>query len=118
MDKKALLEYCSSLEGVEIDQPFQNDNDTCIARHKATRKWLAAIMELDGRTIINLKSDPAEADFLRSSFKGITAAYHMNKWHWISVYLESDVSDELIRDLVKISYRLTAKKNKKIEENK
>ena len=37
----------------------------------------------------------------------------MNKDHWISVYLERDVPDDLIQKLILDSYQLTAPKRKK-----
>ncbi|MGI6677815.1 MAG: MmcQ/YjbR family DNA-binding protein [Dehalobacterium sp.] len=112
MEKETLIEYCKSLNGAMIDQPFRKDSSTYIARHDDSRKWFAAIMERDSKVFINLKCDPNYGDFLRSVYKGITAAYHMNKWHWISVYIKSDVPDEMIMQLILDSFRLTENKKK------
>ncbi|MDO4573567.1 MAG: MmcQ/YjbR family DNA-binding protein [Clostridia bacterium] len=38
----------------------------------------------------------------------MTPGYHMNKWHWNSVFLRSDVPETLLRALTLESYRLTA----------
>lgn len=113
IDKKTLIEYCGSLNGAVVDQPFNKDFLTYIARHADSKKWFAAIMERDGKVFINLKCNPTDADLLRGMFKGITAAYHMNKWHWISVHIESDVPDELIMQLILDSFRLTEKSKRK-----
>ena len=66
-----------------------------------------------GKWFANLKCDPLEADFLRKAFKGVVPAYHMNKVHWNTVYLDSDVPDEEIRRMTLSSFNLTAGKKKK-----
>lgn len=114
MDKKMLIEYCSSLENAIVDRPFKYDFLTVIARHRDTKKWFGAIMEREGRVFINVKCDPLDGDFLQYAYKGITPGYHMNKTHWISVYLNSDIPDELILQLVYDSYKLTERGKGKI----
>ena len=69
-------------------------------------------MELDGKTVVNLKCEPMQADFLRSIYTGVIPAYHMNKTHWNTVYLNSDVPDEEIERMTLESFRLTDKKKK------
>ena len=44
---------------------------------------------------------------------GVTEAYHMNKVHWITLYLDSDVPTEEIEDLTLRSFELTKSKDKK-----
>ena len=51
-----------------------------------------------------------EADFLRGQYAGITPGWHMNKVHWNTVHLPSDVPPELLEDLIDRSYRLTLPK--------
>lgn len=112
MDKKTYLDWCRGLDGTIVDQPFEADFSSYIVRHADTRKWFAAVMEHDGREFVNLKCDPIESEFLRSVYSGITPGYHMNKTHWISVYFESDVPDELLCQLTLASRRLTGKGKK------
>ncbi|SMB81805.1 Uncharacterized protein conserved in bacteria [Pasteurella testudinis DSM 23072] len=86
-------------------------------RH-ADRKWFAVLLPvsadklgLAGKEILqvlNLKARPELVGSLRS-MKGVLPAYHMNKEHWISVLLESGLSDELILGLVDDSHALTRK---------
>ena len=70
-------------------------------------------MEHDGKTIVNMKCEPMEADFLRQAYEGVTPAYHMNKVHWNTVYLDSDVPDEEIFRMTMNSFELTMKKSRK-----
>ena len=69
-------------------------------------------MEYRGKTVVNLKCEPMESDFLRSVFKGVIPAYHMNKVHWNTVFLESDVPDEEIERMTLTSFALTDKKKR------
>ena len=69
------LAFCRGIPGTVVDQPFQDDFVSTIARHADTGKWFAAILRHDGRDFVNLKCDPVEADFLRGAYAGITPAY-------------------------------------------
>ena len=112
MTKEQYLEQLRSMVGVTVDQPFDEDFSTWIARHSDNRKWFAAILDIHGRYGVNLKCDPMEADFLRSVYEGVTPAYHMNKTHWNTVYFDADVSDEELIRMTQASYALTQKKRK------
>jgi predicted DNA-binding protein (MmcQ/YjbR family) len=112
MTRDIFLSFCSTLELAEVYVPFALDPDTKAARH-AGGKWFALLINLSGEDVINLKCDPVHGAFLRGSFEGVIPAYHMNKDHWISVYLERDVPDDLIQKLILDSYQLTAPKRKK-----
>jgi len=65
------------------------------------------------RWIVNLKLKPEEVLFYRDIYNGVTEAYHMNKVHWITLYLDSDVPTEEIEDLTLRSFELTKSKDKK-----
>ena len=107
MNRSEYLDFCRGIAGAKVDQPFEEDFVSTIARHADTGKWFAAVLEHDGRDFVNLKCDPIEAEFLRGAYAGIAPAYHMNKTHWITVYFESDVPDDLLRALTAASFRLT-----------
>ena len=113
MNKQEYLEWCRSIPGAKVDQPFEEDFSTYIARHADTSKWFAALLDHNGRQMVNLKCDPIESEFLQSVYQGVTPGYHMNKVHWISVYFGSDVPDELFRQLTMASFHLTGKRKKK-----
>ena len=113
MTKDRYIEFCKSIIGAAVDQPFEDDFLTFIARHSDSRKWFAAIMELDNRAFVNLKCAPMQADFFRNVYEGVIPAYHMNKNHWISVLLDGSVDSETVKTLVDASFNVTAKKMKK-----
>ncbi|MCD7731244.1 MAG: MmcQ/YjbR family DNA-binding protein [Oscillospiraceae bacterium] len=110
MTKDELIQYALTLSDVAADCPFEADFESTVLRHKDTGKWFGLIMNLNGRDIVNLKCEPINADFLRSVYSGVIPAYHMNKTHWNSVYLSSDVPDDEIKTMTLCSYELTIKK--------
>ena len=57
-------------------------------------------------TSVTLKCDPFEAQMLRQDFTGISAGYHLNKKHWITIDTASDVPDDLVADLTVRSHQL------------
>ena len=110
MTKSEYLEFCRSMPLAAADSPFEGDFETVIARHGDTGKWFAAVMRYMDRDIVNLKCEPMEGEFLRKIYSGIIPAYHMNKRHWITVFLDGDVPDGELCRLTEESYRLTGKK--------
>ncbi len=106
MDFKTLDNYILSLEGVTYDYPF--DEKTRV--YRICEKMFALTIE-ESPLRVNLKCDPIYALELRSLYKGIIAGYHMNKKHWNTVTVEeSDVDEELVRELVSHSYELVFSK--------
>ena len=110
MTCEEFLEFCRNIPGASVDQPFDGDFDTYAARHTLSRKWFALVMLHEGRHIVNLKCDPQEADLLRKLFKGVVPAYHMNKTHWNTIILNSDLPDEEIERMTMNSFALTDKR--------
>lgn len=55
----------------------------------------------------NLKCDPEEAIRLREEYPGaVIPGYHMNKNHWNTVYIESEIPDAMIVKWINDSYDL------------
>ncbi len=73
----------------------------------------------EGKPIFTCKGNPMNNQFLRDQYKDIIAGYHMNKEHWISVYMEGNVSDAVFKEICDDAYdiilqNLSAKKRKEI----
>lgn len=93
-------------------------------RYQVGGKMFAATMqpgpqhhEYAGRRLVSLKCDPAWAEQLRAEHPDdILPGFYADKRHWISVDLDSDVPEELLRELCDHSYRLVfAKLTKKVQ---
>ncbi|MGN1304506.1 MAG: MmcQ/YjbR family DNA-binding protein [Oscillospiraceae bacterium] len=109
MTRSEVIAYALTLSGASADSPFENDNETVVLRHSDSGKWFGIIMLVNGKHLLNLKCEPMNADFLRSVYTGVIPAYHMNKTHWNSVILDSDVPDEEIKRMIDDSFYLTKK---------
>lgn len=48
-----------------------------------------------GRPVLTLKLPPMESDVMRAAFPGmVIPGYYMNKLHWSSLYLDSELPEE------------------------
>lgn len=104
-----LRDFCINKKGVTEHFPF--DDVTLV--FKVFNK-MYALIGLDawegGEQKINLKCDPNKAISLREDYEGINPGWHMNKKHWNTITINtSDVSDELVKELINHSYDLIVK---------
>lgn len=105
MDVEFFRDICLELPHSSEEFPF--DEVTLVFKVKG--KMFAAI-GLDKPDSVNLKCDPEKAIEYRASYLAVQPGYHMNKMHWNTVFFNEDVSDELIRAMVKDSYDLVVAK--------
>jgi predicted DNA-binding protein (MmcQ/YjbR family) len=111
-----LQDYAYREYGDTPDNPFSDDGSSAVFRNHHNRKWYGLIMaiaekKLKGDSdeiveVINLKIRPENRETYLS-MDNIFPAYHMNKQNWISVILDSTVSDELLTHLVDESHAFT-----------
>jgi predicted DNA-binding protein (MmcQ/YjbR family) len=101
MDIEEFRNYCLKKNGVSEGLPF--GPDTLVFKVSGKIFALCGLEPFEG---VNLKCDPLEAIGLREQFEGIKPGYHMNKQHWNTVAVESDVSNKLLRILIDKSYDL------------
>ena len=106
MNIEDLQLYCSAKAGVTEEFPF--DEVTLV--FKVMGKAFA-LTGLDAEEpSVNLKCDPERAIELRDEYPDIIPGYHMNKKHWNTVYLERELRDALIYELIDHSYDLVVAK--------
>lgn len=95
--------YCLSKKGAVKDFKVEWD---------ATRYLIGAKMfamqggDKDKKPIITLKCEPAFGQILRAQHQHIIPGYYMNKEHWNSVYLEGNVPDDVLKQMIDMSYEL------------
>lgn len=112
MNIEDLRTYCLDKKGVTESLPF---SETALV-FKVQNKMFA-LTDLDKFEFVNLKCDPEKAIELRETFSGVKPGYHMNKKHWNSLYLNSDIEDTMIFNLIDHSYNLVVQSlTKKLRE--
>ncbi|RLL37350.1 hypothetical protein D9K80_04095 [Acinetobacter cumulans] len=102
------------LPEVTVTQPFGDGCDV----FKVMDKVFMLSFHLEGKAAINLKVLPDNGSMLRDIYPFIRVGWHMNKQHWISVFADEALEDELLQDLVLNSYELVVSKLKKAEQQR
>lgn len=64
----------------------------------------------DCRELLTLKCEPMRAELLRAEFPDIIPGFYCDKRHWISVFLDGAVPEDVLKDLCDSSYRLVFEK--------
>jgi predicted DNA-binding protein (MmcQ/YjbR family) len=106
MHKDHLQEFASQraaeLPGVDLTHPFGENWDV----FKVRGKVFMLHTELAGEPLVIVKSAPADASALRNTHSDITAGYHMNKQHWITLHPGGDLEEKHMKEIVTESYLL------------
>ena len=90
------------LPGADLEHPFGAGWDV----YKVRDKVFMLMTDVTGEPIVVLKADPEDGAALQAQRDDITAGYHMNKKHWITLHPSGDLQKQLIDDLVTESYLL------------
>lgn len=106
MDIVEFRDYCMSLPEVEETLPF---DDVTIVFKVGGRMF--AVIGIDDPSHFVVKCDPDRATALREHYGAITGAWHFDKRHWNSIWLNAGLSDEFLRSEIRHSYLLVVRKN-------
>lgn len=107
MNIEELREYCLSLPGVTEATPFEK-----FSRGKFTilvfyvSGHMFCYFNIDDFTAITLKGNPQDIVELKERYQAIGEPFNGNKRHWMSVEMNSDVNDTMLKQLVRASYDL------------
>ena len=121
MTRQEFFGLCSSLYNTVPDYPFGDWQESAVFRHSDSKKWFAIALRVSRRKfgmnsdevidVVNLKL-PTEMFGSFGASDGVYPAYHMNKLHWISVFLP-DASDEVVRFLLSAGFEVTRANKRK-----
>jgi predicted DNA-binding protein (MmcQ/YjbR family) len=106
MNVEEIRKYCIVKPGVTESLPF---NDTALV-FKVAGKMFALLDLSDDSRGITLKCDPTMAIELREKYSAVTPAWHFNKKHWNTIYVDGTVPDKEIFSWVDHSYDLVSGK--------
>lgn len=103
MNINEIRDYLLSKCGAKEETPFKMP----VPVFKVGDKMFALInIHETDRTSINLKYPKDDIEALRSAYNEILPGYHMNKNNWNTVYLDGNLPEGLIKELIDISYDL------------
>lgn len=106
MDKETARKYFLSKKGTVEENPF----NIPVPVFKVGNKMFGLInIHEEYRVSINLKYPKEKIYELRFAFNEIKSGYHMNKDNWNTVYLDRDLQDDFVKELIDISYELVFK---------
>lgn len=118
--RQELFTWIRQQYGTEPEYPWHDWN--AVLRHNDNNKWYGVVLEVSADKlglpeagiidVLNAKSDPLLIGSLRGQ-DGYFPAYHMNKEKWLSIQLGKPELDDAIKDLLSLSYELTAPKKRK-----
>jgi len=98
MNIEELRNHCLSVKGAIECLPF--DETTLVFKVMDKMFAYVGLQPKDGNFKVDMKCNPGKSAELRDRYEGITHGIHTQGLLWNSVYLEKDVSDELIRELI------------------
>ncbi|PTR00873.1 putative DNA-binding protein (MmcQ/YjbR family) [Mucilaginibacter yixingensis] len=101
MNVESLRDYCLSLQGTTEDMPFGEET---LAFRIGEKIFL--LISLDTGNRFNVKCDPELAVQLREQHNEVQPGYHMNKKHWNTIYMDGNLSDKQLREMIHHSYTL------------
>lgn len=113
MTRDELQNYCLSLTSATEDFPFGPQ----AAVYKVRGKMFAILPVSESPQTISLKCDPIEVPLLREKYEAVNGGYHLNKTHWNTVTINSDLPDKQVIEMVEDSYLLVRQKlTKKVQK--
>ncbi len=103
--KDWMHDYCGQMQGVTQEFKVIWNSDV----QRIGGKIFAMIGEYkDGRPLLTVKLEPAFSELLRAQYPGdIIPGYYTDKNHWSSLFLDSDVPDDVARAMLDNGYTTT-----------
>ncbi|SHE86367.1 MmcQ/YjbR family DNA-binding protein [Dysgonomonas macrotermitis] len=99
MNIEDFREYCLSFKGTSESFPFLDKN---ILVFKVMDKMFVygSIFPKDGKIRMSMKCNRDYSVELRDKYSGVQTGDHTRDLSWNSIYIESDIPDTLIKELV------------------
>ena len=109
MNIEELRDFTLSLNDVEECFPF--GEDTLVFK---TNNKIFLLVSLSAVPLqFNVKCNPEKAIEIREMYASVIPGYHMNKKHWNTIIVDGSISRNELKEFIKDSHALVAKKTKK-----
>lgn len=113
MNIEEFREYCLSLPYVTEATPFEK-----FSRGRYTilvfyiNSHMFCYFNVDDFSNITIKCNPAEMEVLKEKYHAVGEPFNGDKRYWISVQPDSDLPDDMLRELVRKSYEIVKSKRR------
>lgn len=121
--RNEVFAYAKKKYGTKPEYLWARFPDYAVLRHEDNRKWYGIVMNIPYEKIdrekigyvdiLNVKLDDILMRDLLIEQEGYYIGYHISKGNWLSVVLDGTVDMKAVCDLIDISYKVTASKQKK-----
>lgn len=99
MNIEELRDFCLSVKGADESFPFMDDR--ILVFKVMTKMFVYVNIEpKDGVFRVSMKCHPDKSVELRERYEGVVNGQHTKALGWNSIYLESDIPDDLIKELI------------------
>lgn len=116
---KQIIEYVKDQYAIDFEYLWAKSPNNAIARRNDNQKWFAVLLTVsksklglegdESIEVLNIKINPAQLNQMIDNTI-FFPAYHMNKKHWLSIYLDQGVQNSKIMHWLNDSYELSANK--------
>lgn len=113
--KSLVVHHILEKFNVEYEKPWDTNPNFMTFKTKKNNKWFAIIMDIPYKSLkiekegiidlINIKLKPGEIQSLIDNINYFPA-YHMNKKHWITIFLNKNTDLDTLKELIEKSYKL------------
>ena len=104
MNIETLRDYCLQKPATEETMPF--GDDTLVFKVGGKLFLLVSLKEANS---FNVKCDPDLANELRENYSEVQPGFHMNKTHWNTVFINGNLTEKQLLEMIDHSYRLIVK---------
>jgi predicted DNA-binding protein (MmcQ/YjbR family) len=104
MNIESLREYCLQKPGAAETMPFGDDTLVFKAGGK-----IFLLISLKEAHRFNVKCDLDLAVELRERYNEVQPGFHMNKTHWNTVFIDGNLSNKQLQEMIDHSYNLIVK---------
>ena len=95
--------HCLSKKAAEEDYKQEWD----AIRYTVCGKMFALIgNDGEGKPVISVKHTPEHGEELREKYTDIIPGYYLNKTHWSSIFLNGNLPEEVLKQMLDESYEL------------
>jgi predicted DNA-binding protein (MmcQ/YjbR family) len=106
--------HCLSKKGAEEDYKQEWD----AIRYAVRGKMFALVCnDGEGRAVISVKHTPENGEELREKYADIVPGYYLNKTHWSSVFLNGNVPETVLKQMLDESHELVLRSLSKKTQN-